>query len=351
VRDWDSDGNISGAVVTAASSMHPDTPYSVVYTDGSGNVSSSATSTASDGKFYVQGVDHGDYVMVTAAVSGWGFQTRTYIAHADSVSQQNVRGTLKPTVTLTTEPAGPPYYAPLTVTLTADEGCDSGCSVRYTLDGSDPRTSSGMEYNGTLDLNGNTTLKYYAENDHGIEGDVVTAELKLSSALTANSSGTGNGTLSSDTEGVTCSGSSCSGDLPNGTEVVITATADSNSIFIGWTGCDSVDGNVCAYTITADSTVTANFQSCSYRLARIKEYPDVFYADIKSAYDKALSGETLQLQQAGISVDTLVLDGTAAVTLLGGFNCAYTARDGFADIYGKVTIKGNTVKMDGIRIK
>jgi hypothetical protein len=351
VRDWDSDERVEGASVTALSSMHPDTPYTVVYTDGSGNVSSSATSTASDGKFYVQGVDHGDYVMVTAAVTGWGFQTRTYIAHADSVSQQNVRGTLKPTVTLTTEPEGPPYYSPLTVTLTGDEGCDSGCFVRYTLDGSDPRTASGIEYNEPFNLTENTTLKYYAENDHGIEGDVVTAELKLSSALTANSSGTGSGTLSSDTEGVSCSGGSCSGNLSNGTEVVITATADSNSIFIGWTGCDSVDGNVCTYTITADSTVTANFQLCSGRLARIKEYPDVFYADIKSAYDNAKSGETVQLQQVVFDVDNLDLNSAETVTLLGGFNCAYAARDGFTDISGKVTIKGNAVKMDGIRIK
>ncbi len=96
VANWDgtcnssvTSGCVSGAVVTAASRLHPNTPYTVVYTNGS---AIGGTATASDGKFYVENVEEGDYVTVTASYSGWGFQTRTYVGHANAVSENKVQG-------------------------------------------------------------------------------------------------------------------------------------------------------------------------------------------------------------------------------------------------------------------
>jgi uncharacterized repeat protein (TIGR03803 family) len=67
--------------------------------------------------------------------------------------------------------------------------------------------------------------------------------------------GNGNGTVTSNPAGIDC-GSACSADFPNGTTVTLTASADSNSTFEGWSGpCSGTDQ--CA--VTAGAEVTATF--------------------------------------------------------------------------------------------
>ncbi|MFM7718333.1 MAG: InlB B-repeat-containing protein, partial [Actinomycetota bacterium] len=45
------------------------------------------------------------------------------------------------------------------------------------------------------------------------------------------------------------------------TNAVLTATADANSVFKGWTGCTSVSGSQCTVLMSAAKTVTAAFQA------------------------------------------------------------------------------------------
>jgi hypothetical protein len=86
--------------------------------------------------------------------------------------------------------------------------------------------------------------------------------LPLSTAklLTVQKNGTGQGTVTSDPVAINC-GSTCSASFPQGTVVDLTAEASSGSTFTSWTGCDSVNGNVCTVTMTADKSVTAVYTS------------------------------------------------------------------------------------------
>ena len=84
------DSTLAGAVVTAASALHPSTPYRVVYTDLQGKIGGS--STFADGIYIVLNIDDGDTVTVTASKAGWSFNSRTFIAHADGVSQGRLVG-------------------------------------------------------------------------------------------------------------------------------------------------------------------------------------------------------------------------------------------------------------------
>ena len=266
VSNWDGtcnstdpSGCVAGAIVTATSKLHPDAavPYTILYTSGS--------STTSDGKFYILNVDEGDYVAVSASSPGWGFQTRTYVTHANSVSENQVKGTALPVVAANASNSGTGPLATLTATETS--GTFSG-SIKYTNDLSDPTSSptvhSFFESSPSSPLvlplsSGNTTLKYYACNSHNICGNVGTSSYSVYS-VAANESGTGSGTLSSSTTGVSCSsGTSCSGNLLGGTSAVITAAAAPGSTLSSWSGCTSVSGNQCNLTVSSNSTVTATF--------------------------------------------------------------------------------------------
>jgi hypothetical protein len=73
--------------------------------------------------------------------------------------------------------------------------------------------------------------------------------------LTVNKTGNGSGTVTSNPSGINC-GSICSSKYADGTEVQLTATADSGSTFTGWSGDCSVDGEA---GMTANRSCTASF--------------------------------------------------------------------------------------------
>jgi len=73
-----------------------------------------------------------------------------------------------------------------------------------------------------------------------------------------NKTGTGNGTVTSNPAGINCS-SDCSEVYTPNTSVVLTAAAASGSNFIGWNGAGCSGTNPCTVMMTADTSVTANF--------------------------------------------------------------------------------------------
>jgi hypothetical protein len=77
-------------------------------------------------------------------------------------------------------------------------------------------------------------------------------------SLTVNKTGRGIGTVSSSDGKIHC-GSNCSGDFESGSNVILTATANVNSVFTGWSGaCTNKTGD-CTVKMSEAQTVTANF--------------------------------------------------------------------------------------------
>jgi hypothetical protein len=83
-------GYLSGAVVTATSQLHPNSPYTVTYFDGA---TWGGSSTFANGIYLVLNVDDGDTVTVSAGKSGYSFAPRTFHTHADAVSEARIVGT------------------------------------------------------------------------------------------------------------------------------------------------------------------------------------------------------------------------------------------------------------------
>jgi phage gp45-like len=76
--------------------------------------------------------------------------------------------TTAPTVSIS--PAAGTYTSAQSVELTANEAA----TIYYTLDGSNPTTSSNV-YSGPISLNSNTTIKYFAKDTAGNQSTVQTA--------------------------------------------------------------------------------------------------------------------------------------------------------------------------------
>jgi hypothetical protein len=80
--------------------------------------------------------------------------------------------------------------------------------------------------------------------------------------LSVSKSGTGSGTISSYSGGIYC-GTTCSANYSSGSQVTLTATADSGSIFAGWSGACSGTGN-CTVMVDAAKSVSATFNQNVY---------------------------------------------------------------------------------------
>jgi hypothetical protein len=89
----------------------------------------------------------------------------------------------------------------------------------------------------------------------------ATFNLKSTYALSVEKSGTGTGTVTSSPAGIDC-GTDCSESYMDGTQVTLTPSANSDSLFVGWSGdTDCSDGTV---TMDAARSCTATFDLKPY---------------------------------------------------------------------------------------
>ncbi len=180
--------------------------------------------------------------------------------------------------------------------------------------------------------------------DHAV---VVTYAIDSVTLTGSVAAGTGNGTLSA--EGLTCSGSSCSGTYQYGTKVVITATPDPDSALESLSGCDSISGNTCTVAMTANRTVTAVFSSpCAYTISpSSKSFPHKGGSatiTVKATGAKTCTTPTPSASDAWITTSMGSFannKGTVRVTI--------SANDSVTERTGAVTIRGNSfqVTQDG----
>ncbi|SNB48096.1 choice-of-anchor D domain-containing protein [Geobacter sp. DSM 9736] len=92
-----------------------------------------------------------------------------------------------------------------------------------------------------------------------IETDLTGTGVIQAYTLSLTSTGTGTGTVNL-SSGDSCAGN-CSQSFPSGTTVTLTALADADSVFSGWSGCDSMNGNVCTILINGPKTAQVAFEA------------------------------------------------------------------------------------------
>ncbi|MBL0226589.1 MAG: carboxypeptidase regulatory-like domain-containing protein [Geobacteraceae bacterium] len=151
--------------------------------------------------------------------------------------------------------------------------------------------SSGFGHSVAADTSGR--LYTWGDNGYGQLGNgtinSLTTPARVAPALAVNISGLGLGTVTA--QGLSCAGRSCSGSYEYGSSIVLTAAADSNSSFAGWSGCSSVSGSDCTVNFSKLSTsVYALFNDTSKPTGSI-----TIAADYTSGITKYTRNTTLSL--------------------------------------------------------
>ena len=86
--------------------------------------------------------------------------------------------------------------------------------------------------------------------------------LPVTAQLSVTKNGTGSGTVTSSPAGINC-GATCSANFSGGTIVTLTASVSAGSTFAGWAGGGCSGTGTCDVTLSADTAVTATFNTVS----------------------------------------------------------------------------------------
>lgn len=87
--------------------------------------------------------------------------------------------------------------------------------------------------------------------------DIFGGTVAALTTLSVQISGNGSGTIAA--SGLVCSGNTCTGTYPAGTQLILTANADPDSTFAGWDGSGCTGDWICTITIDSDTSLTATF--------------------------------------------------------------------------------------------
>lgn len=176
-----------------------------------------------------------------------------------------------------------------------------------------------------------------------VSGILAIAGLPASSfTLTVNQIGAGTGIVTSLPSGIDC-GSTCSVSFASNTVVMLTATADSNSAFLGWVnGC--VGTGTCQVTISSNITLTANFDALPVisaasvlpgsptttndLVASVTSSNDADGDPIIFTYQWQQSTDSTNFANVAFTSDTLPASATTAGDY---YRVLITPNDGFAD--------------------
>ena len=164
------------------------------------------------------------------------------------------------TLTLTVNFARAGYNGALTLSAT---GLPTGVTASFS-----PNVLSGSALSSSLTLTaaadvptGPGGVLIVVTNADGFyaEGPLMVTVVRPQVNVTRN--GTGSGTVTSSPGGINC-GNTCSAGFAPGTNVTLTATPTSGSVFGGWSGggCSGT-ATTCSLTLTASVPVTATFNS------------------------------------------------------------------------------------------
>jgi len=142
-------------------------------------------------------------------------------------------------------------------------GSTTGSATPVTMTGTGVTWASSNTTVATIDATGLATGRSGGSTTiTATDGSGASASTTLTVrdlvALSVVPAGTGSGTVTSSPLGITC-GTDCSEPYDRGTSVTLTAAPATRSIFIGWSGCDTVADTTCTVTMNASRSVIATF--------------------------------------------------------------------------------------------
>lgn len=169
--------------------------------------------------------------------------------------------------------------------------------------------------------------------------------------LTVTFQGTGGGSVHSSPPGISCSsGTTCpSAPFNSGEIVTLTADADLNSTFAGWSGEGCSGTGTCIVTMDAAKNVSAGFDLLPARIFILGSPTP--YQLMQLAYDAAVDNDTLQPLAEVFAEDPLTFRHAVNIVLAGGYDAGFLNQTGFTTIQGQVIFQLGSVVVDRLAIR
>lgn len=169
--------------------------------------------------------------------------------------------------------------------------------------------------------------------------------------LTVTFQGTGGGSVHSSPPGISCSsGATCpSAPFNSGEIVTLTADADLNSTFTGWSGEGCSGTGPCVVTMDAAKNVSAGFDPLPARVFILGSPTP--YQLLQLAYDAAVDNDTLQPLAEVFAEDPLTFRHAVNIVLAGGYDAGFLNQAGFTTIQGQVIFQLGSVVVDRLAIR
>jgi hypothetical protein len=165
--------------------------------------------------------------------------------------------------------------------------------------------------------------------------------------LTVTGFDVGSGTVAFAT-GDQCT-SNCSQPFPKGTVLKLTAVPDIESIFAGWTGCDSITDRECELLLDSSRTVTSLFLPLPPPV-RLVGTPVRTFPRLQDAYTSAGKEAVIQIRTTAAPL-SLRADRPLTVRISGGFDPDFAIQTGISPILGPFVISHGTVIVDRLSIR
>jgi hypothetical protein len=279
VQEWD---NCDGAAKTLVKIVvvNASSSYALsVQVSGTGTVSSSPAGISCPAACSTTLASGTQVILTAAAGSGYSFAgwsgggcgsgsscTLTINAATSVNATFTAAGAPGAGVTVSSPASGATVVSPVQFTATAGSpACAKGISAMgiYTAPGKLTYKVSGASLNTTLSLSPGTYDTEVQEWDNCDASaktpvKIVVVNALPSYALSVQLSGTG--TVTSTPAGISCP-AACSANFAGGTQVTLTAAAGSGNSFAGWSGGGCGSATSCAVSVSAATSVTANFTS------------------------------------------------------------------------------------------
>lgn len=167
-------------------------------------------------------------------------------------------------------------------------------------------------------------------------------------AVTLTFSGNGAGSVIN-TSSSFSSNSGWSLQFPYNTSLALTANPAENSLFGGWSGCDSAAGTVCNLTLSSDRDVQVTFTKDTSYTARIYGASPTYFPTLQGAYNTPATDKIIDVWGIDLN-ESLVCGAEKSVTIRGGYDQTYLNRSGVTTLQG-LTIGRGTIVLDGILIR
>ena len=172
--------------------------------------------------------------------------------------------------------------------------------------------------------------------DLTLDSVLVSAEQPSTHQLDVTKNGSGGGSVHSTPAGIDC-GPTCSASFDDGMQVTLTATADANSSFSGWSGAGCSGTGDCVVTMDQARSVTATFSApATISVDPSSDLPSVAVIDVSGT--GLLPGEVVQLQQCSSIAHTCTGIKSVTADASGSFATTLTVR---LDGYGWFTCQGD----------